>query len=100
MIEWHTISPADAVNIDLRKRLDITAPLNEAGERCPWPWDPQQLEGAPLGRTIAATAARWSSLVCGTLTTRPLPQAYPTWPGHLRALDGYYLPEPIGNEES
>lgn len=47
---WREISPADAVDIDLTKRLDIEAPLNEEGERCPWPWDPQQLVGAPLGQ--------------------------------------------------
>ncbi len=49
-ITWHTINPADAVGLDLRERLDITAPLNEEGARCPWPWDPQQHVGAPLGQ--------------------------------------------------
>lgn len=49
-IHWHDIPPADAVSIDLTQRLDITAPRNEAGERCPWPWEPQQLVGAPLGQ--------------------------------------------------
>lgn len=47
---WQDIRPEDAVNIDLGVNLDITAPLNEEGERCPWPWDPQQLTGAPLGQ--------------------------------------------------
>jgi hypothetical protein len=47
---WTDITPADAVDIDLTKRLDITAPLNENGERCPWPWEPQQLVGAPMGQ--------------------------------------------------
>lgn len=50
MTAWHEIAPADAVSIDLTKRLDITAPLNENGERCPWPWEPQQLVGVPLGQ--------------------------------------------------
>jgi hypothetical protein len=50
MIDWQSIAPADAVDLDLSVRLDITAPLNEAGQRCPWPWDPQQLIGAPLGQ--------------------------------------------------
>lgn len=45
---WQDIDPADAAGIDLRERSDITAPLNELGERCPWPWEPQQLIGAPL----------------------------------------------------
>lgn len=46
---WQDIAPADARSIDLSKRLDITAPLNEFGERCPWPWEPQQLVGVPMG---------------------------------------------------
>lgn len=47
---WHDIEPADATDIDLSTDLTITAPLNEAGERCPWPWEPQQLAGAPMGQ--------------------------------------------------
>jgi len=48
--QWTDIDPKDATSIDLSERLDITAPLNENGERCPWPWEPQQLVGAPLGQ--------------------------------------------------
>ena len=49
---WQDISPAQALEekLDLSVRLDITAPLNEEGERCPWPWEPQQLVGAPMGQ--------------------------------------------------
>jgi hypothetical protein len=47
---WTEISPEDAKEIDLSKRLDIEAPHNEMGERCPWPWEPQQLVGVPLGQ--------------------------------------------------
>jgi hypothetical protein len=47
---WETIAPKDAVDLNLAERLDIDAPLNESGERCPWPWEPQQLKGAPLGQ--------------------------------------------------
>jgi hypothetical protein len=47
---WYDIEPRDAGDLDLSVRLDITAPHNEMGERCPWPWDPQQLVGAPLGQ--------------------------------------------------
>lgn len=49
-MKWSDIDPKDAVGINLRQRLDIEAPLNEEGERCPWPWEPQQLKGAPLGQ--------------------------------------------------
>ncbi|MET9150010.1 hypothetical protein ABZX82_01825 [Streptomyces griseoflavus] len=48
--KWTDIDPKDATGIDLSKRSDITAPLNENGERCPWPWEPQQLVGAPFGQ--------------------------------------------------
>lgn len=47
---WFDIAPADAVSLDLDEHPEITAPLNEAGERCPWPWEPQQLVGVPLGQ--------------------------------------------------
>lgn len=49
MTSWRDIDPKDAASIDLSKRLDIEAPLNEEGERCPWPWEPQQLTHAPIG---------------------------------------------------
>jgi len=49
-MHWYDIDPKDARDIDLSKRLDIDAPLNEDGERCPWPWDPQQRRGAPMGQ--------------------------------------------------
>lgn len=50
MTHWYSIRPADAEQLNLAERLDIEAPLNEAGERCPWPWDPQQLRGVPMGQ--------------------------------------------------
>jgi hypothetical protein len=50
LIDWRSIAPVDATEIDLAQRLDITAPLNENGERCPWPWDPQQLADRPIGQ--------------------------------------------------
>jgi hypothetical protein len=50
LIGWQDIAPADAVDLDLTKRLDITAPRNENGQRCPWLWEPQQLTGVPLGQ--------------------------------------------------
>lgn len=49
MRKWHEIAPEDAVGIDLSKRTDIIAPLTSGGERCPWPWEPQQRVGVPLG---------------------------------------------------
>lgn len=42
------IDPADARDIVL-PREDIVGPVNEMGEPCPWPWEPQQLVGAPIG---------------------------------------------------
>lgn len=49
-MKWDEISPEDAKELDLSKRLDIQAPINEMGERCPWPWEPQQLINVPLGQ--------------------------------------------------
>ncbi|MFE3583726.1 hypothetical protein [Streptomyces vinaceus] len=49
---WTEISPeqAAAEKLNLVRDLHITAPRNEMGERCPWPWEPQQLVGAPIGQ--------------------------------------------------
>lgn len=49
-MRWEDIEPADAVDINLRRRVDIRAPRNELGEPCPWPWEPQLFKGAPLGQ--------------------------------------------------
>lgn len=47
--DWFEIAPADAINIVL-PRDDIRGPLTSEGLPCPWPWEPQQLVGAPLGQ--------------------------------------------------
>lgn len=49
MRNWQEIGPEEALDIVL-PRDDIHGPLNELGEPCPWPWEPQQLVGAPLGQ--------------------------------------------------
>lgn len=49
-MKWLDIDPRDAEGIDCRLRPDLDPPLNESQEPCPWPWDPQQLKGAPLGQ--------------------------------------------------
>lgn len=49
-MKWSGLTPQEATEIDCRERPDLDPPLNESGEPCPWPWDPQQLAGAPLGQ--------------------------------------------------
>jgi hypothetical protein len=44
---WQDIDPDAAAGINLRQRADITAPINEAGERCPWPWESQRHTAPP-----------------------------------------------------
>lgn len=46
---WYEIEPKDAVNISL-PHPDIQGPLTTEGEECPWPWEPIQLKGAPMGQ--------------------------------------------------
>lgn len=49
--DWHEFTPAEAVDLgDITKRDDVRGPRNEMGEECPWPWEPQQLMGAPIGQ--------------------------------------------------
>ena len=53
MTTWRDLNPADMTETALPATIDghlIEGPKNELGERCPWPWDPQQLVGAPLGQ--------------------------------------------------
>lgn len=45
---WYDIEPADAVNIVLPAE-GIVGPLTMEGDPCPWPWEPQQLVGVPMG---------------------------------------------------
>jgi hypothetical protein len=45
---WHEIEPKDAVDIRLPTE-GIQGPRDTEGDECPWPWDPQQLTGVPLG---------------------------------------------------
>lgn len=47
--KWSEIKPEDAVSLRL-PHPEIQGPVNELGEECPWPWEPQQLAGAPLGQ--------------------------------------------------
>lgn len=49
-MNWYDIEPKDATSIDCTKRPDLNPPVNEEGEVCPWPWEPQRLVGAPLGQ--------------------------------------------------
>lgn len=46
--KWTEIEAKDAVGLRL-PHPEIEGPLTQEGEECPWPWDPKQLAGAPLG---------------------------------------------------
>jgi hypothetical protein len=46
---WHEIDPKDALGIQLPQD-GIVGPLTMEGNPCPWPWDPIQLVGAPIGQ--------------------------------------------------
>lgn len=48
--KWQDIDPREAVSINLDQFPYTSAPVNEMGQRCPWPWEPQQLVGVPLGQ--------------------------------------------------
>ena len=47
---WHEIEPKDAVNLVLPHPDVLDAPRDEDGEVCPWPWEPQQRVGWPMGQ--------------------------------------------------
>lgn len=47
---WSDIEPAEAAKLSRDELERVDRPTNENGETCPWPWEPQQLAGAPLGQ--------------------------------------------------
>lgn len=52
-MRWSDFDPQDMINVMLPwdgPQGLIEGPMNELGERCPWPWEPQQLKGAPMGQ--------------------------------------------------
>lgn len=82
---WTDITPQEATTqqLNLARDIHITAPRNEAGERCPWPWDPQQLGGAPLGQ--------YHCPHCGAMVMAGLPHT--DYSGEERVLTTENLPE-------
>lgn len=49
-MKWYEIRPADAVDINCLQHPELDPPLTQLGEICPWPWEPEQLKGVPLGQ--------------------------------------------------
>jgi len=64
MKSWTTIDPKDAADLQL-PTADIYGPLSDTGQMCPWPWDPQQLVGPPLGQ--------YHCPYCGSMVVAGLP---------------------------
>lgn len=51
MQDWSEVTPTEAATRYPEGAIgQVTLPYNELGEECPWPWDPQQLVGRPLGQ--------------------------------------------------
>lgn len=46
---WYDFEPRDATQFQLPDP-EIWGPLTEYGGECPWPWEPQQLQGVPMGQ--------------------------------------------------
>lgn len=48
---WTEFTPKEASEQQIKcDGVNVKGPTNELGEECPWPWDPEQLGGAPLGQ--------------------------------------------------
>ncbi len=82
---WTDITPQEAAvqQLNLARDIHITAPRNEAGERCPWPWDPQNREGQPLGQYHCG--------YCGAMVMAGIPHL--DYSGEERTLTTENLPE-------
>lgn len=46
---WTEFEPHEAQDL-LLPSDDVQGPYNEIGQECPWPWEPQQLKGVPMGQ--------------------------------------------------
>jgi hypothetical protein len=64
---WTDYTPAQAINLDLRVDTTITGPVNENGEPCWWPWEPEQLPISPGNR------GRFGCSYCGGIVVSGLP---------------------------
>jgi hypothetical protein len=62
---WRDVSPEEAAGITDLSTLEL--PLNELGTVCPWPWEPQQLTGVPLGQYHCP----WCGAMCLAGTPHP-----------------------------
>lgn len=49
MIHWTKLKPEDVMDIQL-PYVGIIGPICTDGLECPWPWEPQQLKGYPIGQ--------------------------------------------------
>lgn len=50
MRHWTSVTSAEAAKMEAEEiNATIQLPMNMEGEVCPWPWEPQQLKGAPMG---------------------------------------------------
>lgn len=48
---WNEITPQEAKEYGIvLPHPDIIGPKTQEGKECPWPWEPQQLKGAPIGQ--------------------------------------------------
>lgn len=62
MRHWTEFTPEEAVEQALccsddqprrhdgREWVRVRGPKTSDGQECPWPWDPEQLKGAPMGQ--------------------------------------------------
>lgn len=64
-LHWTQFEPEEVVDLSLDDHPEIVAPRNENGERCPWPWEPQQLKHAPMGQ--------YRCRYCGAMVMAGLP---------------------------
>ena len=52
IVSWTEFTPKEAAEHGLVcvEGSPVQGPFNSEGEECPWPWEPQQLGGAPMGQ--------------------------------------------------
>jgi hypothetical protein len=77
-LSWKEITPEEAKECGIiLPHPDFEGPHNEIGEECPWPWEPQQLEGVPMGQYHCG--------YCGGMQVAGTPHI--DWAPHMARMD-------------
>lgn len=80
VVPWSDFTPKEAAENGLAcvEGSPVQGPFNEMGDECPWPWEPEQLAGAPMGQYHCG--------YCGGMEVAGIPHSDWTWEDILKMV--------------